>query len=137
MTEFLVRVEGQSRYVRVIADTVLEVVAVLGADAKFTVFSSSGAAYRLEANQAPQSIPARLPLIVRLAWWGAQHPWVRLAFQVACWLSLAVSFAQTATRVPGWPMWLLIAGLANTLAWWWFESERGRIDPEVRIASDP
>ena len=137
MTEFLVRIEGQSQYVRVIAHTALEVVALLGADAKFTVFSSSGAAYRLEANQAPQSIPARLPLTVRLAWWGARHPWVRLAFQVACWLSLAVSFAQMVARVPGWPMWLLIAGLANTLAWWWFESERGRIDLELRGARDP
>ncbi len=137
MTEFLVQIEGQSRYVRVIAYTVLEVVAILGIDAKFTVFSSLGAAYRLEGDQAPYSIPARLPLIVRLAWWGARHPRVRLAFQIVCWLGLAVSFVQMVTRVPGWPMSLLIAGLANTLAWWWFESERGRIDPEVLVARDP
>ena len=137
MTEFLMRVEGQSRYVRVIADTVLDVASRLDTDATLTVFSSRGAAYRLVTGQPPQTIPARLPLLVRLAWWGARHPRVRLAFQLACWLSLGFALIQTNARASGWPAWLLFAGLANTLAWWWFESEHGRIDPELRGARDP
>lgn len=136
MTEFLVQVECQSRYIRVIAHTVLEVTVMLETDVTIIIFSSVGQAYRLEGKTL-QPILARLPLTVWLAWWGARHSRVRLAFQVACWLSLAVAFTQTLTRAPGWPVWLLIAGLANTFAWWWFESERGRIDPEVRDARNP
>ena len=137
MTEFLVRIEGESRYIRVIAQIVSEIAATLETDAPFIAFSGLGAAYRLEASQPPRAIPVRLPLVVRVAWWGARYPQVRLAFQLACWLSLGFALAQTNARANGWPVALLMAGLANTLAWWWFESERGRIDPEVRVARDP
>ena len=40
MTEFLVRIEGESRYIRVIAQTVSEIAATLETDAPFTAFST-------------------------------------------------------------------------------------------------
>jgi hypothetical protein len=136
MPEFLILSQNAVRYLRVEAQSLLEIASMLERDECWIVHSSSGTAHLLEHGGVTQPVCAQLPLAVRLAWWGARHPTIRLGFQIICWIGLGFAFHQMITRGIGWAFWLLLAGIANTLAWWWFESERGRLEPDVLRVRD-
>jgi hypothetical protein len=70
-----------------------------------------------------------LPLTVRLAWWGMRNPGWRWRYQLACWIFLIAALAAPALGLRFHPSWYILPGSLNVFAWWWWESDKGRIQP--------
>jgi hypothetical protein len=135
MPEFLVRIDGASKYVRVIARDTTEIESLLEEDCSHVIaFPIRGQAFSLEPGKDLRLSDCWLPFSVRLAWLGVRFPRVRLAFQVSCWFALGLSFSLARAMVP--PELLVLIGLANVFAWWWSESDRARIEPGLRQARE-
>ena len=135
MPEFLVRVGGTSKFVRVIAQEATEIESLLeGYWTHAIAFSIHGQTFNLESGNILMPLCRKLPLSVRLAWLGVRFPRVRLAFQVSCWLALVIIFGTA--REAASPILLVLTGLANVFAWWWSESDRARIEPGLRQARE-
>jgi hypothetical protein len=131
MPEFLVRVDGTSKYVRVIAREMTEIESLLEETwTHVIIFSIHGQVFQLEPGKILKPSRDRLPISVRLAWLGVRFPRVRLAFQISCWVVLGLSFSVAREMVP--PELLVLIGLASVFAWWWSESDRARIEPGLR-----
>jgi hypothetical protein len=131
MPEFLVQVDGTSKYVRIIAREMTEIESLL--EEHWThaiVFSIHGQVFNLEPGKVWMPSRDRLPFSVRLAWSGVRFPRVRLVFQILCWFLLGVSFSLAREMVPS--KFLVLLGLATVFAWWWSESDRARIKPGLR-----
>lgn len=132
MPKFLIRVDGQAKYVRVFARDENEVMnAFENGWSHAVAFSSRNRAFQLEMGRAPLPSRQRLPLTVWLAWLGIRFPRVRLTIQLACWLALGLTLTGSALGTMVAPGFLVLTGLANVLAWWWAESDRGHIEPGV------
>jgi hypothetical protein len=135
MPEFLVRIDGASKYARVIAREATEIESLLEETWTHAIaFSIHGQVFNLEPGEDLRLSDCRLPFSVRLAWLGVLFPRVRLAFQVSCWFALGLSFSLAREMVP--PELLVLLGLANVFAWWWSESDRARIEPGLRQARE-
>ena len=137
MPEFLVRVGGARQLTRVIAQDLTEVASSLEDWSHAVVYSTHGRVCILEPGRMVLTSHRRLPMAVRLAWLGVRRPRVRLTFQISCWMALVPVFAIRDAQGPFAPAPLLLVGLANIFAWWWSESDRGRIHPGVRHARAP
>ena len=135
MPEFLVRVDGASKYVRVIAQEAAEIELLLEEDwSHAIIFSTRGQVFNLESRKVLKPSRCGLPFSVKLAWSGVRFPRVRLAFQILCWLALGLSFSLAREIVSS--EFLVLLGLANVFAWWWSESDRARIEPGLRQARE-
>ena len=133
LSEFLVQLYGSRKYVRLQARGLDEVLTSLGIACPCVVFTQDRNSYWLEPHEPPTPLQARLPITVWLAWLGVQHPRVRLAFQLAAWIFLAVALVLATFRVSSAPAFLILAGLINVLIWWWSEAaQSNRIEPGVR-----
>jgi hypothetical protein len=132
MPEFLVRVDGVSRYVRIIARDATEIESLLEENwTQAIIFSIHGQAFSLEPRKVWLPSQDGLPFSVRLAWLGIRFPRVRLAFQLLCWLALGIVFSIARHTSP---TLLVLIGLTNVFAWWWSESDRARIEPGIHSA---
>jgi hypothetical protein len=135
MPEFLVRVDGASKYVRIIARDTTEIESLLEETWTLVIaFSIRGQVFQLEPGKVWMPSRRGLPFSIRLAWLGVRFPRVRLAFQFCCWMALGLSFSLAREMVP--PELLVLLGLANVFAWWWSESDRARIEPGLRQARE-
>jgi hypothetical protein len=135
--EFLILHSGSRKYVRVIVINEHELQTHLEVNhADVLAFSSHGAAFLLHFGDPPTSLKVRLPWLVWFAWWGVRFPRIRLAFQIFCWIFVAILTALGWARVSIHPVLMVLAGGLNVLAWWWFELDRGRIKPGVLGHSD-
>lgn len=131
MPEFLVRIDGTSKYVRIIAREMTEIESLLEENwTHAIVFSIHGQVFQLEPGKILKPSHHRLPFSVRLAWLGVRFPRVRLVFQILCWSALGVSLSLAREMVPS--ELLVLIGLANVFAWWWSESDRARIESGLR-----
>lgn len=131
MPEFLVRIDGASKYVRVIAREATEIESLLEEDCSHAIaFSIRGQAFSLEPGKVLILSNCWLPFSVRLAWLGVRFPRVRLAFQILCWSALGLIFSVAREMIPS--ELLVLIGLANVFTWWWSESDRARIEPGLR-----
>jgi hypothetical protein len=135
MPEFLVRIDGTSKYVRVIARDTTEIESLFEESWTYAIaFSVHGQVFNLEPEKVLRLANCWLPITVRLAWLGVRFPRVRLAFKVSCWFALGLSFSLAREMVP--PKLMVLIGLANVFAWWWSESDRARIEPGLRQARE-
>jgi hypothetical protein len=135
--EFLILHSGSRKYQRVIVISEHELQTHLEVNHADTLaFSSHGITFLLHAGDPPTRIVVRLPWLVWFAWWGVRFPRVRLAFQIFCWVFVAILTALGWARVFIPPIVMVLAGGLNVLAWWWFELDRGRIEPRVLGHSD-
>jgi hypothetical protein len=131
MPEFLVRVDGASKYLRIIARDATEIESLFAENwTHAVVFSTRGQVFQLEPGKDLRLSDCWLPFLVRFAWLGVRFPRVRLAFQILCWLALSLSLSLARKMVS--PELLVLIGLANVFAWWWSESDRARIEPGLR-----
>jgi hypothetical protein len=131
MPEFLVRIDGTSKYARVIAREATEIESLLEENwTNAIVFSIHGQVFQLEPGKVLMLSDCWLPFSVRLAWLGVRFPRVRIALQILCWFVLGLSLSLAREIVP--PELLVLIGLANVFAWWWSESDRARIEPGLR-----
>jgi hypothetical protein len=88
----------------------------------------------LEGQPEPSPNHRRLPLTVRLAWFGLRHPEIRWRFQITCWFLLLLALALPVFDVRFHAGWYTLPGALNVFAWWWWESDKGRIQPlEPRV----
>ena len=135
MPEFLVRIDGASKYVRIIAREMTEIESLLEETwTHVIVFSIHSQVFQLEPGKVWIPSRNRLPISVRLAWLGVRFPRVRLAFQILCWMVLGLSFSLAREIVSS--KLLVLISLANVFAWWWSESDRARIEPGLRQARE-
>jgi hypothetical protein len=135
MPEFLVRVDGASKFVRIIAREATEIESLFAENwTHAVVFSTRGQVFQLEPGKDLRLSDCWLPFSVRFAWLGVRFPRVRLAFQILCWLALSLSLSLARKMVS--PELLVLIGLANVFAWWWSESDRARIEPGLRQARE-
>jgi hypothetical protein len=97
---------------------------------KIEVYPERGRGWTwLEGEAEPQANRRPLPLAVRLAWFGVSHPEVRSRFQLGCWVLLLLSLALPSLGVRFHPGWYTLPGGLTVFAWWWWESDKGRIQP--------
>jgi hypothetical protein len=135
--EFLILHSGSRKYQRVIVISEHELQTHLEVNhADALAFSSHGITFLLHVGDPPTRIVVRLPWLVWFAWWGVRFPRIRLAFQIFCWVFVAILTALGWARVFIPPIVMVLAGGLNILAWWWFELDRGRIEPGVLGHSD-
>ena len=135
MPEFLVRIAGSSKYIRIIAREATEIESLLEETWTHAVaFSIHGQVFNLEPRKVSKPSQHRLPFLVRLAWLGVRFPRIRLVFQVSCWFALDVNFSFARGIVSS--ELLVLLGVANVFAWWWSESDRARIEPDFRQARE-
>jgi hypothetical protein len=94
------------------------------------IFPEHGSGWTwLEEKAEPTPNRDRLPLTVRLAWFGMRHPEVRWRFQLICWALLFTAFALPWFGVRFHAGWYTLPGALSVFAWWWWESDKGRIRP--------
>jgi hypothetical protein len=137
MPEFLVRFRPGEKYVRVQVRTVRHIERLFPHDcARVTAHRSWLLAYQLEVHRSSHQIRTWLPFGVYMAWLGARFPRVRLGVRLVGWFALGVLLTLLAWRSDVAAIWLVIVGLVNIFAWWWFECERGRLEPGVRTIRD-
>jgi hypothetical protein len=131
MPEFLVRLQGTKKYLRVAARGELEVMTAFRFQyVNGIAFSLSGEGFAIRTGFNPTRIRERLPLLVRFAWLGFRFARVRNVIQTLSWCAVILTLILEASRVSVSAGFLLVTGLANVFVWWWNESWQGRIDPE-------
>ncbi|NJK43080.1 MAG: hypothetical protein HC933_01385 [Pleurocapsa sp. SU_196_0] len=102
---------------------------------KLEVFPEHGPGWTwLEGEAEPAPNRRSLPVVVRLAWFGMRHPEFRWRFQLLCWFLLIAALALPVFGVRFHAGWYTLPGALNVFAWWWWESDKGRIQPlEPRV----
>ena len=137
MTEWLVQSRPGSRFQRVIADDLESVVHWLGASAEAGVLSRDARTYRVAGGRALET-RARLPLDARLAWWHARHPRAVMAIRAVVGVGAAGLLIAKESGVHLSPAVLLLVGASGIAAWWGWELEHSRLEPEVvHLVRDP
>jgi hypothetical protein len=132
MPEFLVRLRETKKYLRVAARDELEVMTVFRFQyVNGVAFLLSGEGFALRTGFKPTRVQERLPLLVRFAWLGFRFARVHIVIQTLSWCAVILALILETSRVAVPAAFLLVTGLANVFVWWWNESWRGRIDPEV------
>jgi hypothetical protein len=83
----------------------------------------------LEDEPEPAANRRPIPVVVRLAWFGMRNPEVRSRFQFGCWLLLLVALVLPIFGIRFHAGWFTLPGAMTVFAWWWWESDKGRIQP--------
>jgi hypothetical protein len=131
MPEFLVRLHDAAKYTRVQARDEFTLMVELELECvDLIAFSSNGTSFKLELGKPLTQAQGRLPMLVRLAWFGVRFPRVRSFVQLVCWFSLGLFLTLGIARAFVAPEVLIVVGVANILVWWWYETEQ-RIEPVV------
>ena len=128
--EWLVRLESQSKFQRVIASDFEQVICWLEPKTEAMIFSSDGRTFRLR-NGHLLEVRTRKLNGVMFAWWCARHSQAALVVRTVIGTLLVSTVIASICGAPVQPIIQLGLGLFGVLAWWSWELQHSRFEPDT------
>ena len=128
--ECLVRLESQSKFQRVIASDFEQAICWLDPKTEAMIFSSDGRTFRLR-NGHLLEVRTRKFNGVTFAWWCARHSQAALGARIVTSVLLVSTVIASVCGVPVQPVIQIGLGLFGVLAWWSWELQHSRLEPDI------
>ena len=128
--EWLVRLESQSKFQRVIASDFEQVICWLEPKTEAMIFSSDGRTLRLRNGQLFKARTRKLNGVT-FAWWCTRHSQAALGARTVIGTLLVSTIIASVCGIPIQPIIQLGLGFFGVLAWWSWELQHSRLEPDI------